>query len=745
MFDAISHAVLTRARTILALTLITLILAGALGAGAFARLRAGGFDDAAAEASRAAASLHDDLGQDGANLVLLVTAPPGVPVDDPAVERAGREASTRLDAQADVTVLTDYWSAPQAAAAGLRSTDSRSALVVAHLDGDEDAYADRIAVLQPAFTTTTSAGVRIETGGFAQNIVDMTGQVKKDLARAEAIAIPLTLILLVAVFGSLIAGLLPLMVGVLAMIGTFAVLRLLTAVTDVSVFSLNLTIALGLGLGIDYALLVVNRFREELQAGHDVEPALRTTVRTAGRTVLFSAATIAIALAALLAFPMYFLRSFAYAGIAVVVITATAAVVVLPAVLRLLGHRANRRRFGHRTAAAGDGVWGRIAAAVMRRPVVAAVPVLALLALMALPMASVSFGLPDDRALPAENSQARRVGDVLRQDFSSRESDALVVTLPSTPSGPDVADYARALSRLPHVSRVDAATGTFADGAAVAPGRADLQRGDASAVRVLPEVDVYSDEAQALVRAVRDLPAPGERLVGGPTARFADVNATIGARLPLVAALMALSTLLLIFAFTGSVVLAAKALALNVITIGAVLGAMVWIFQEGHGAGLLGFTATPLSVNIPPLMFCLAFGLSMDYEVFLLGRIAEYHAAGMDTTEAVTAGLARTGRIITAAAALMAVTFAAFATSAVSFIQMLGVGCALAVLLDATLVRGVLVPALMRLMGQWNWWSPAPLRHLHDRFGVAESGDPVDVVHLADRRPVTSGVGGQAG
>ncbi len=330
-------------------------------------------------------------------------------------------------------MLADYWSAPWAAASGLRSTDSRSALVAAHLDGDEDAYADRIAVLQPTFTTTTSTGVRIETGGFAQNIVDITGQVKKDLARAEAIAIPLTLMLLVAVFGSLIVGLLPLLVGVLAMIGTFAVLRVLTALTDVSVFSLNLTIALGLGLGIDYALLVVNRFREELQAGHDVEPALRTTVHTAGRTVLFSAATIAIALAALLAFPMYFLRSFAYAGIAVVVITAAAAVVVLPAAPRLLGHRANVRRFGHRAPQAAVGVWGRIAAAVMRRPVISAVAILALLALMALPMASVAFGLPDDRALPAENSQARRVGDVMRQDVVSRESDALVVTPPSTP------------------------------------------------------------------------------------------------------------------------------------------------------------------------------------------------------------------------------------------------------------------------------------------------------------------------
>ncbi|MBK6871079.1 MAG: MMPL family transporter [Kineosporiaceae bacterium] len=729
MFDALTHLALRRARTVLLFTLLATVLAGVLGAGALDRLRAGGFDDPDAESARAVQVLERDLGQPAANLVLLVTAPADQRVDTPEVVRAGLDVARRLDAEPDVRVLVSYWQAPAAAAEALRSRDSRSALVVAHLEGDEDAIGDRIAELQPAFSTSvgpqgsTGVGVQIRTGGFAQSITDITGQVRRDFARAEAIAVPLTLILLVLTFGSVLVGLLPLMIGVVSMVGTLAVLRLLTGVTDVSIFSLNLTLALGLGLGIDYALLIVNRFREQLHHGDDVESALRTTLHSAGRTVLYSAATVTAALAALLVFPMYFLRSFAYAGIAVVTLTALAAVAVLPSALRLLGHRAARRRFGRPTTARSV-FWERLARVVTRRPVLTGVPAVALLALLAVPLGSVAFGLPDDRTVPAELSQARRVGDVLRGEFTSRENDAVVIALPSTPPQA-TASYAAGLSRLDHVSRVDAPSGTFVAGARVGPGRADLGATTASgrlasAVRVVPDAEVYSQTAQQVVHQIRALPAPGERLVGGPTARLVDVNATIGARLPFVGLLMMLSSFVVIFLFTGSVVLPLKALVTTMLGIGAVLGAMVWMFQQGHGADLFGFTATPLSVSIPPLMFCLAFGLSMDYEVFLLGRISEYHRAGLDTSAAVIAGTAHTGRIVTAAAALMSVTFLAFATSSVSFIQMLGLGCAFAVLLDATVIRGVLVPAAMRLAGRANWWAPPVVRRLHDRVGLAE-------------------------
>jgi RND superfamily putative drug exporter len=360
-----------------------------------------------------------------------------------------------------------------------------------------------------------------------------------------------------------------------------------------------------------------------------------------------------------------------------------------------------------------------VAVVVTRRPVLTAVPALVVLGVLAAPLGSVAFGLPDDRAVPAQASQARQVGDVLRADFALHRADAVMVALPRTPAS-QAAGYAATLSRLPHVSQVDAASGRFVAGRPVGPGDPTLGHGDGSALRVVPDVEVYSPAAQDLVAAVRAAPAPGTRLVGGPTARFVDVNAAIASRLPLVAALMLLTTFVLIFAFTGSVVLPLKALVVTAAGLGAVVGAMAWIFQQGHGAGLLGFTPTPLSVSIPPLMFCLAFGLSMDYEVFLLGRIAEFHRAGLSTNRAVVEGQARTGRIVSAAAALMSVTFLAFATSQVSFIKMLGIGSALAVLLDATLIRGVLVPAMMQVMGRANWWAPAALGRLHRRLALPE-------------------------
>ena len=741
MIDSLITLVLRRARAILIASLVALVAAATLGVGAISRLQSGGFDDPSAESAQAATVLAEKLGRPTANLVLLVTAPTGSTVDAPDVTRVGSAAAARLDAEPGIDIVADYWSAPPAAAGGLRSADGHTALVVAHLDGDEDDYRERIATLQPAFTTTSPEGVTVQTGGSAQVVTDVTGQVKKDFALAEALAIPATLLLLVAVFGSVVAGLLPMLAGIYAMVGTLAVLRILTAITDVSIFSLNLTTALGLGLGIDYALLVVNRFREELQSGADVEPALRATMHTAGRTVAYSAVTVAVALGALLAFPMYFLRSFAYAGIAVTLLTAGVCLVILPAALQLLGHRAAYRRFGKPTRYAAAGLWSRVATVVMRRPALSAAPVLVLLGVLAAPLAGVTFGLPDDRAIPASHSQGRAVAEVLRADFTSRESEALTVVFPSGVPAPADADprrstlatYGAFVSLFPSVSRVDTPVGTYVHGSRVADPRPGLVSDSAAAVLVIPDVEVYSPAAQDLVTLVRAADAPADRLVGGPTARFVDVNASIASRLPLVGALIALTTFLVIFFFTGSLVLPVKALLTNAATIAAVLGVMVWMFQEGHGSGLFGFTPMPLSVSIPPLMFCLAFGLSMDYEVFLLGRVKEARDSGLDDAAAVASGLGSTGRIVTAAAALMSVTFLAFATSKVSFIQMLGLGCALAILLDATLVRGVLVPALMRLMGRWNWWAPGPLVRLHERIAPASEARLASAVRPAPR------------
>jgi RND superfamily putative drug exporter len=728
MTERFSQLIIRRARLVLALSLVVVALAGVLGSGAVGKLKGGGFDDPASESSQAQVALQDTLRQRSANLVLLVTAPDGATVDSPQVAAAGKAAVQRLADQTGVSVLSDYWSAPAAAAGSLRSTDRHRALVAAHLDGDEDAVRVRAGQLQPLFTTAGPDGVRIQTGGYGQANVDINGQVTKDLASAESLAIPLTLALLVVVFASVVAGLLPLMIGGIAIAGTFAALSVIASVTDVSVFALNLTTALGLGLGVDYALLIVSRFREELAAGRAVDDAVAATLRTAGRTVLFSAATIAVALSVLTVFPLYFLRSFAYAGVAVVAIAAAGSLITMPALLAVLGPRVNRLRVGRRRTAdlATAGFWNRLAALVMRRPVLSALPVVAVLATLALPFAGVRFGMPDDRVIPAADSQARQVGDVLRTEFASRDSDALTVVLPAV-TGADqparqaaVADYATTLSRLPDVARVDAPTGSYLHGRQVAPGRPDLAVGAAAGVRVVPAVDYASDAAQTLVTRVRDVAAPGERLVGGPSAQLVDVKASIGSRLPLAAGLIALTSFVLLFLFTGSVVLPIKALLINAGSIVGVIGAMVWVFQDGHLAGLLGFTPMALSITMPLLMFCVTFGLSMDYEVILLARIKEQHDAGADTTTAVAVGLERAGRIVTAASVLLAITFFAFVTSKVSFIQMFGLGSGLAVVLDATLVRGVLVPALMRLMGSVNWWAPSPLRRLHDRIGLAE-------------------------
>jgi len=464
---------------------------------------------------------------------------------------------------------------------------------------------------------------------------------------------------------------------------------------------------------------VVSRFREELAAGREVPDAVAATLATAGRTVVFSAATIAIALAALLVFPLYFLRSFAYAGMAVVSIAALAAVVTLPALLAVLGRRVDALRVGRRgrdLADGGQGFWNRLSRLVMRRPVRAALPVLAVLLTLGAPFLAVSFSVPDDRAVPAEVSQGRRVGDVLRTEFAGQDTDAVLAVLPNA-SPAEVSRFAGAVEDVPGILRVTTQPGI---------------------VRATLDVDPFGAQAEQAVRDIRAVSAKdgtfGEVLVGGPTASLVDTKAAIGDRLPLAALLIGLTTFVLLFAFTGSVVLPLKALVVNALTIVAVLGSMVWVFQQGHLSDLLGFTPLPLTVTMPLLMFCVAFGLSMDYEVFLLGRIKELHDAGVDTTTAVATGLARTGRIITTAAALLSITMFAFGSSKVSFIQMFGLGTGLAIVLDATLVRGVLVPSMMRLMGSVNWWAPAPLRRLHARLGLREgtAHPPVPVLATVD-------------
>lgn len=715
MFTSIGGWAVRRARLVLALAAVAVIAFGVLGAGAFGVLKSGGFSDPSADSTRARQLLDQRFGG-GPDLVLLVS-PRGGTVDDPAVVRAGSQVVAGLSAEPGVTGVLSYWTSHVAT---LRAADGRSALVLAHVGDD-----DRAATLIKRHAVDTSV-LTVRAGGGAAVGGDIGRQVTGDLALAEAIAVPITLILLVLAFGSVVAALLPLVVGLLAVLATFAELAVLGRITDVSIFAINLTTALGLGLGIDYALLVVSRFREELAAGSPVAAAVVRTVETAGRTIAFSAATVMAALAALLVFPLFFLRSFAYAGIGVVAVAAVAGLVVLPAVLAVLGARVNALRlpWSHAVRGSEAPFWGRLAGAVMRRPLLAGGAVVALLLVLASPLAHVTFGTPDDRVLPATAS-SRVVGEAIRTSYTSKDSSAVsVVTDGRAGTGP-LAAYAAMLSRIGHVQRVDSAAGVFAAGRLVLPPGplvAPLGTAQGDELRVVLGVDAQSSAAERVVHAVRSTPSPpGVRaLVGGQSAELVDSKAAVGARLPWAGLLIAVTTFILLFLFTGSVLQPVRALVLNALTLSATLGAAVWVFQDGHLSSLLGFTPLPTDISMPVLLFCIAFGLSMDYEVFLISRVKELHDAGMDTVSATTHGLARTGRIVSTAAGLLAVSFFAFGTSRVSFIQLFGLGTGLAILLDATLVRGVLVPAVLAVAGERGWWAPRGLRRVYARVGLSE-------------------------
>ncbi len=723
MLASLARFLVRRRVVILALAAVAFALSGVFGGGVAANLTSGGFADPGADSTRAAELLDSEFGQGSSNLLLLVTADSGV--DDPAVVQAGLELTEELAREEGVADVASYWSLQ---APPLASTDATQALVLGRILGDEDEINERVEELRGTYTRSGEM-IDVAVGGSAETFRQVGETIESDLVRAESIAFPITLVLLLFVFGSVVAALLPLAVGAVAVIGTFAILQALTGVTDVSIYALNLTTALGLGLAIDYSLFIVSRFREELAGGLEVRDAVIRTVQTAGKTVAFSGGTVAISLAALGVFPQVFMRSFAYAGIAVVAVAVVGAVIVLPALLAVLGHRVESLRIMRRRAVAeGSGRWHRIATAVMRRPVSIGTAVVVLLLLLGTPFLGVEFGNVDDRVLPSDNG-ARLVAEDLRDNFDGSESSA--VTIVAAGSGDpaagmaDINTYATDLSRVGGVERVDALTGSYADGALVAPANPTSVRfvnDDGVWFSAVPSVEPVSPEAEAMIAELRTVPAPFEGvLVGGPSAELVDGQEALFSRVPLAVGLIAAVTFTLLFLMFGSLLVPTKALVLNTLSLTAMFGAMVWIFQDGNLSGLLDFTATgTLDTTMPILMFCLAFGLSMDYEVFLLSRIKEEHDRTGDNTAAVAMGLEKTGRIVTAAAALLAVVFAAFATSDITFIKLFGVGLALAVIMDATLVRATLVPAFMKLAGEANWWLPRPLRAVYRRFGISE-------------------------
>jgi RND superfamily putative drug exporter len=695
---------------------VSAVIFGIFGVQVFANMKSEGFADPGGEAARAAAYVQDEFGASDPAVVLVIQTPTDVDADAAA-------ATALLDdvaAVPGVESVISYWStgAPE-----LRSESGRTAQAVVYAEPDTDLEQLSTDIVD----TYTGQQGDLTVYAFGGEVIGnaFTEQISGDLARAESVAVPLTVILLIFVLGSVVAAGLPFLVAMGTILGSFLVLYVISLFTDVSVFSLNLVTGLGLALGIDYSLLIINRFREELAAGKAVPDAVAATVNSAGKTVFVSGLTVVVALAALLFFPQYFLRSFGYAGMAVSVLAVIGALTAIPALLAILGPRINKFKVRRGDLAPkDDGGWARLARFVMRRPWPVMIASIAVLLVLAAPALGAIFGQVDERALPADNPVAQ-AGQVLREEFPGYENSPFEIVLVDAGSADEVRAYAEQVSQLDGVERVTTPTDVIVEGQVVAPNPDPTTWTSGNDVRVaavgsVPPIDPAGEQ---LLADIRGIPAPAsEALVGGVAADWADATQSILDRFWWVILWLALTTLVILFLYTGSLLIPVKAFVLNLLSLSAALGVLVWVFQDGRLSWLTGDYTVTGTVDMSTLVLVgvIAFALSMDYEVFMLSRITEEHAAGRDTTDAVAFGLQRTGRIITAAAVLIAIVFASFMTSGATNIKQLGLGVTVAILLDATIVRALLVPAFMRIAGKANWWAPSWLRKVHQRVGLQD-------------------------
>jgi uncharacterized membrane protein YdfJ with MMPL/SSD domain len=719
MFEAWGRALFHRRHLALWITFVFVTFAAAWGTGVFGKLSSSDtFTPPSSQSQRESNVADKVFGRNEADVLVLYRSKM-MTVSNPVYRRAVTSALAGLP-HADVARITTYWSS---GSADLVSTDRHATYAVLQLTGADDA------ARQQAYTTIhddlgtqragtgmnattralTAEGTAAEAGGNVPLAAAINNEVTADIAKAEGFSMPVLLILLLVIFGSLAAAALPLAIGAVAILGSFTVLRLLTLVTAVSIYSVNITTILGLGLGIDYALFIVTRFREELHRQPTVEQAVARTIATAGRTVAVSGITVAVALTSLILFPETFLRSMGYGGVATVAVDVIAALTVLPALLAVLGHRVNALRIRRKVARPkqeDSGVWYRLANSVMRRPVVyAAVIVIGLLAL-GTPYLRIQWGGTDARSLPAA-SAVRQVSQRLDSDFPANSTAPIEVLLTHAASPAGLTRYLRRVDAVPGVTTAQL-TGYKADVA-----RVDIGYRPAS----------VSPAARHIVQRIRGItpPAGTTALVGGTTAGLVDELSSLGATLPWMALLACVSTFVLLFLAFGSVVLPLKAIVMNVLSLSATFGVIVWIFQWGHLSGLLRFTPTgTIEPTMPILMTAVIFGLSMDYEVFLLSRIRELYDQTGDNTAAVAGGVARTGGVITSLALLLIIVVGAFSASGITFIKLIGVGMIVALIVDASVVRVLLVPATTRLLGRANWWAPPLLRHLYARYGIRE-------------------------
>ncbi|MBB2993624.1 RND superfamily putative drug exporter [Mycolicibacterium iranicum] len=725
MLDTLARLAIAAPRRVLAAAVVLMAVAGVLSAPVGSMLSAGGFTDPDAQSNQANRVLTEEFGRGFVNLNLLVTAEQ--PVTSPAVRGTIDQVVAELRSSEHVARVLSPTETADPVAAGLVSRNHDSALVIAYLDGDESTGIANSGELVERFVGERPPGVTIAAGGPGAVYGQVNEQARKDLTWSEAIVLPLTFLVLIWVFGGVFAAMVPLAVGAFAISGSVAILRLIAEFAEVSVFALNLAVAMGLALAVDYSLLLVSRYREEAAEGSDPRDALRRTMRSAGRTVVFSAATVALCLATMVVFPMYFLRSFAYAAVSVVALAAVAALVITPAAISVAGHRIGRPG---KQKVLTESRWYTWALSVMRRPWLAVVVTVVPLIVVGLPFLDVKFGFPDDRILPT-SSPARQVGDQIRQDFTQDAGLPVHIVLrhgDGFGGAGDVDAYAARLSQVPSVVAAVGPDATYAQGRAVGPSGGESAVGDQNSfLTVTSTTEPFSPESDELLDRLHAVPPPAGTtpLFTGAAQSNRDGVESISSRLPLLLGLIAVVMYMLLFMLTGSVIVPLKALILNALSLTATFGALVWIFQEGHLGGLGTTVVGTLVSTIPVLMFCVAFGLSMDYEVFIIARTREFWLAsdGSDdaSRKAVALSLAGTGRIVTAAALVMAITFAGLTASQVSMLRIFGFGLAVAILVDAVLIRSVLLPAVMVLLGRWNWWAPKPLARLHATFSARES------------------------
>jgi uncharacterized membrane protein YdfJ with MMPL/SSD domain len=698
----------SRPRLVLAVTAALFVVAVAFGAKAPDLLRGGhDFEDPESEAALVREQLEDATGTGTApDLIALVELP--APIDSEVSRARVEEAAGIIGSDPAVADVATYYDSGNR---GQASRDGSQTYVAATFRDLDDAAVEDAAIRLDEKLSALD-GVRV--GGRALVGEAVGEQVGEDLARAEALAFPIILLLSFIFFRGFVAALMPSFVGVLTIFGSFLGLRLINEIHPLSVFAVNLVIALGLGLAIDYSLFIVSRYREEMVRLGPGAAALRRTLQTAGRTVLFSALTVAAALASLLVFPLRFLYSMGLGGVLAALIAAAVALIALPALLALLGPRVNAlaparfQRASERVSRAENrGFWYRLSQAVMRRPAtIAAVSAIVLLVLGS-QFLRIDFTGISAEVLPAD-AAPRQVDEALRTDFPpSPTSPVIVAAEAGEAERSEVSALGDRLAELEGAEAV--AAPTYAGD--------DLWR-----LEVIPTEAPLAEPTKELVETIRAVEAPFQLGVTGQTAEFLDQQSSLADHLPLALAILCLTTLVLLFAMTGSVVLPIKALVMNLLTLSATFGLLVLIFQDGRLEDVLGYTSQgALEATQPILLFAVAFGLSTDYAVFLLSRIKEARERGLEDRDAVAAGLERTGRIVTAAAILFTVAIGAFATSQIIFIKEVGVGTALAVLIDATIIRALLVPSLMALLGRWNWWAPEPLRRLHARLNLGET------------------------